>query len=81
MEIPLFQKCSLLLLSLPPGGFLTEIMRFFFAHSPLCKFTAFFGNQRVIGALGLPVGECLNVGPLFVFLRQVTYPQEGSKHQ
>ncbi len=31
-------------------------------------------NQRVLGVVGLPVGECLDVGPFFV----VTYPQEGS---
>ena len=45
------------------------------------KLQLFFGNQRVIGVVGFPVGECLNVGPLFLVLLQVTYPQEGSQHQ
>ncbi len=48
---------------------------------PCAKLPGFFGNQRVIGVVGLPVGECLDVGPLFVVLRQVTYPQQGTKHQ
>ncbi len=34
-----------------------------------------------MGVVGLPVGECLKVGPLFFVLRQVNYPQEGSQHQ
>ena len=38
-------------------------------------------KQRVLGVVGLPVGECLEVGRLFVVLVQVTYPQEGSQHQ
>ena len=37
-------------------------------------------NQRVLGVIDLPVGECPDVGPLFVVLREVTYPQEGSQH-
>ncbi len=37
MEIPFIQKSSVLLLSLPPGGSLTENRRFSFAHPPLCK--------------------------------------------
>ena len=45
------------------------------------KITAFFRYQRVIGVVGLPVGERFNVGPLFLVLRQVNYPQEGSQHQ
>ncbi len=37
----------------------------------------FIGNQRVLGVVGLPVGECLDVEPLFVVLRQITFSQEG----
>ncbi len=73
MEIPFIQKSSLLLLSPPPGGSLTMNRRFSFAHPPLC--------QWVLGVVGLSVGECLDVGPLFVVLRQVTYSQEGLQHQ
>ncbi len=48
---------------------------------PYANLPLFIGNQRVHGVVGLPVGECLDVGPLFVVLRQVTYPQEVSQHQ
>ncbi len=47
---------------------------------PYAKVTLFIGNQSVLDVVGLPVGVCLNVEPLFVVLRQVTYPQEGSQH-
>ena len=80
MGIPFIQKSSLLLLSPPPGGSLTESRRFSLTHPPLCKITVFFGNQRVIGVVGLHVVECLNIGPLFVVPRQVTYPKKGSQH-
>ncbi len=40
-----------------------------------------YGNQRVIGVVGLPVGVCLDAKPLFVVLRQDTYPQKGLQHQ
>ena len=39
----------------------------------------FIENQWVLGVVGFPVGECLDVGPLFVVLRQVTYSQLGSQ--
>ena len=61
---------------------LTENRRFSFAHPPLiAKLPLFIGNQKVLGVVGLPVGECLYVGPLFVVLVQVTFPQEGLQHQ
>ena len=40
-----------------------------------------YRNQRDLSVVGPPVGECLDVEPLFVVLRQVTFPQEGSQHQ
>ncbi len=64
MEIPFIQKSSPLLLSPPPGGSLTGSRRFSFAHPPLL----YFGNQRVTVVVGLPYGECLDVGLLFVDL-------------
>ena len=48
---------------------------------PYAKLRVFFGNQRVIGVVGFPVGECLDVKPLFVVLRQDTHPQKGLHHQ
>ena len=40
-----------------------------YAEMPL-----FISSQRVLGVAGLPIGECLNVGLLFLVLSQVTYP-------
>ena len=60
---------------------ITRNRRFSFAKPPLCKITTFIGNQRVHNVVGLPVGECPYVRPLFVVLHQVTYSQEGSHHQ
>ena len=64
-----------------PGGSLTRKGVFHLRRCPYKKLRLCFGNQRVLGVVGLPVGEFLNVGPLFVVLIQVTYPQEGSQHQ
>ncbi len=54
---------------------------FHLSRRPFAKLQLFIGNQRVLAVVDLPVGEYLEVGPLFVVLRQVTYPQEGSQHQ
>ena len=48
-----------------------------FAPRPYKKLPFYFGNQRVLGVIGLPVGECLEVELLFVVLHQVSYPWEG----
>ncbi len=45
------------------------------------KLRLFFSNQRVIDVVGLPVGERLDVKPLFVVLRQDTHLQKGLQHQ
>ncbi len=37
-----------------------------------------FIQKSSLGAVGLPVGEFLDVRPLFVVLGPVTYPQESS---
>ncbi len=42
-----------------PGSSLTENRRLSFAPPPLCKITAFFGKQRVIGVVSLPVDKWL----------------------
>ena len=54
---------------------------FHLRRRPYAKLPLFIGNQRVLGVVGLPAGECLNIGLFFVVLRQVTYPREGSQHQ
>ena len=48
---------------------------FYLRRSPYAKLPFFLGNQRAFGVVGLPFGKCLDVGPLFVVLRQVIYPQ------
>ena len=48
----------LLLQSTPPGGSLTGNGRLSFAHPPLCaKLPLYFGNQRVIGIVNLPLDK------------------------
>ena len=33
--------------------------------NPYAELPLYIGNQRVLGAVGLPIGQCLDVGPLF----------------
>ena len=81
MDIPFIQKSSLLLLSTPPGGSLTENRHFSFAQLSLCKITPFFSNKRGIGAVGLPVDNWLDVGPKITVLRWTIHQQEGLQLQ
>ncbi len=46
--------------------------RFSIAQPP-AKLSLLIGNQRVLGVVGLPVGECFNVELLFVVLWQVIF--------
>ncbi len=47
---------------------------FHLRRHPYAKLPLYFNNQRVLRVVGLPVGVCLDVGPLFVDLVQVNYP-------
>ncbi len=58
MEIPF-----ILLLALPSGGPLTGNRHFLFVHPEIAELLLYFGNKRVFGVVGLPVGECLDIGP------------------
>ncbi len=55
----LLKKTSLLLLSPPPGGFLTEYRHFSFEPPPLCKLTTFYWRPE--RSLGLQAFLFMNV--------------------
>ncbi len=48
---------------------------------PYEKLLLFIINQRVLGVVGLSVGECINVELFVVVQCEVTFPEEGSQHQ